>query len=429
MAAGLSFDQAPPIDVPYRFLLSAPAFGVAAGVLFAFSGPEIVASRWAGTSLAFVHLLTAGFMLQAMCGALLQFMPVATGALIPAARPVAGLSHAALLVGTLVLVTGFLLHDRRLFGLAILLLGSGGLVFAVAVAKALWQPLPAGATLRALRVAVAGVLLTLGLGLLLAAGLALPAPLPLLELTFAHAAAGFGAWSLCLLAGVCFYVVPMFQLTPAYPSRVAQLLPPVAGLAALLAGSFELLGWPGAARAGLAVLLAAGALFAGLTLRLQGQRRRQVTDVTYWFFRVAMIAGLSGIAIGLAEWASVPLPAVPLLTTATFLFLGAFLSVINGMLYKIVPFINWLHLQRIVQEGQLNTLLPTMRDMIPQRAMQAQLAIHVVALLLWWASAMVPALAVAAGSLLALSSAALAANLIVAVRRYRRFRDRLRAGG
>ena len=65
MQPNLSFEQAPPISVPYRFFLTAPWFGVAAGLLLAFMGEDMLASRWTPGALAGTHLLVAGFMLQA----------------------------------------------------------------------------------------------------------------------------------------------------------------------------------------------------------------------------------------------------------------------------------------------------------------------------------------------------------------------------
>ena len=79
MHPNLSFDQAPPVSVPFRFFLTAPWFGVAAGLLLAWSGDLAVASRWTGQALALTHLLVAGYLLQAMTGALFQFVPVAAG--------------------------------------------------------------------------------------------------------------------------------------------------------------------------------------------------------------------------------------------------------------------------------------------------------------------------------------------------------------
>ena len=74
MDASLSFEQAPPISVPFRFFLTAPLFGVAAGLLLIWFGADALASRWNAPTLALTHLLTVGFMLEAMCGALLQIL-------------------------------------------------------------------------------------------------------------------------------------------------------------------------------------------------------------------------------------------------------------------------------------------------------------------------------------------------------------------
>jgi hypothetical protein len=46
MQPGLSFEQAPPISVPFRFFLTAPLFGMAAGLLLLWQGPAALASRW-----------------------------------------------------------------------------------------------------------------------------------------------------------------------------------------------------------------------------------------------------------------------------------------------------------------------------------------------------------------------------------------------
>ena len=81
MQALLSFDQAPPISAPMRYFLTAPLFAILAGVLILVSGPDIFASRWTPAALALTHLITAGFMLQVMLGAMQQLLPVAVGAI------------------------------------------------------------------------------------------------------------------------------------------------------------------------------------------------------------------------------------------------------------------------------------------------------------------------------------------------------------
>ena len=108
MHPSLSFDQAPPISVPYRFFLVAPWFGVLAGLLLAWSGADAFASRWTPEALALTHLIALGFMLQAMSGALFQFIPVAVGGNVWRPRLVANAVQALLVLATLLLVAGLL---------------------------------------------------------------------------------------------------------------------------------------------------------------------------------------------------------------------------------------------------------------------------------------------------------------------------------
>ena len=75
----LSFENAPPFAAPLRFFLTAPLFSLAAGLLLMAAGPDLLASRWTPGLLAATHLITVGFMLQVMLGALIQILPVVAG--------------------------------------------------------------------------------------------------------------------------------------------------------------------------------------------------------------------------------------------------------------------------------------------------------------------------------------------------------------
>lgn len=426
MHPNLSFEQAPPVSVPYRFFLTAPWFGVAAGLLLTFSGGDLLASRWTSGALAATHLLVVGFMLQAMCGALMQFVPVAAGGNIWRPRLVAGVVHPLLLVSAVLLVSAFLSQRGGLFiaaahGFA-LALGFYGVV----VGSALWRTPARGATIIALRIALLGLLVTMTLGVVLATGIARGASLPLLTLTDVHAAWGLGGWALVLLAGVSYFVVPMFQLTPAYPAWLARGLPLLL-LALLLIWSVLLLGLGERGRlwaflGGLGV----AALFGATTLYLQYRRRRKVSDTTLLFFRTAMLSLLALLLSALLfaltpDWQGDPRLAVWLGVLA---LVGVFVSAISGMLYKIMPFLNWLHLQRLCG---LNTLPPTMNQMIPEPAMRWQFHVHLAALALLLASVWLPVLARPAGLLFAVDCAWLGVNLANAVRAYLRFKNRIRA--
>jgi hypothetical protein len=105
-------------------------------------------------------------------------------------------------------------------------------------------------------------------------------------------------------------------------------------------------------------------------------------------------------------------------------FAGVFVSAITGMMYKIMPFLNWLHLQRL---GAPLSAVPNMNRMIPAAAMTGQMRLHVLAVALLLAAIWQPGLMRLAGLAYAASSAWLGWNLLGAVRRYRGFRDQIRA--
>jgi hypothetical protein len=426
MHPNLSFEQAPPIDVPFRFFLTAPLFGAAAGGLLLIGGEEMLASRWMPAALAGTHLLVLGFMLQAMCGALLQFLPVAAGANVWRPRWVAGVVHPLLIVSTVLLVAAFLSQRPGLFIAAAHGLGAALGFFAVVTTIALWRTPAQGATLVALRLALLGLVATAALGILLATGLARGADWPLMQIADLHAAWGLGGWALILLAGVSYYVVPMFQLTPAYPTWLARAFP-WALLAALLA--WTLFFDPVATARQQAAFLGGVGLssaFAITTLHLQQRRRRKSLDATLLFFRTAM---LSLLAVFLSALAFMLLPAWQgeprgALWIGLLGIVGVFVSAINGMLYKIVPFLSWLHLQNLCG---LRALPPTMHQMIPEKRMHWQFRLYLAAYALLCAAVWAPQLAKAAGLLFCGSCLFLEANLLKAVGVYRDFKARIRA--
>ena len=426
----LSFEQAPPISVPYRFFLTAPVFGIVAGLILAWYGPAALLSRWSQGALAMTHLIVVDFMLQAMCGSLLQFVAVVAGANIWRPGLVAAVVHPLITTGAVLLASAFVFEMPALFLLAAATFSIALGLFLTVMAIALLKTPARGMTIHVLRLAVLGLLVTLALGVTLASVLGLQhTGFPLLVFVNVHVAWGLGGWALMLVIGVSYLVVPMFQLTPAYPVWLTRALP--VGLVVVLSlWSLQLLsatGEPQAWQAGVAV---AGMLLAGLyavtTLWLQQRRRRRLTDVTFAYWRLAMTALLS-YAVSWVVFAVVPdLGSHP--RTALWLGVlalpGVFLSIIIGMLYKIMPFLNWLHLQRI---GDPRAPPPNMKQMIPERAMRGQLRLHLVALALLLAAVLWPPLAMAAGLAFAGSCLWLEWNLIGALRVYERFRDQILA--
>ncbi len=222
---GLSLEQAPPISVPLRFFITAPLFALAASVLALWQGPGLFYSRWSPALLGITHLLTLGYMGLVMLGASMQMLPVVAGTAMKQPARVASFIH-ALATGGIVLLCGGLIFTAPLaLKIALPVLGGTLLLFAVLVVVTLRRALPQNMTARAMRLAVLMLAATVLLGLILLSNHAFGWWLQQREmLVNLHLTWGLLGWVGILIVGVAYQVVPMFQLTPAYPARLTRWL-------------------------------------------------------------------------------------------------------------------------------------------------------------------------------------------------------------
>jgi hypothetical protein len=408
--ANFTPDQSPLPGITLPFLAAAPWFAVAAGLLLTWQGPAALTSRWSPATLALTHLLTVGFMLQAMWGALLQFACVVGGARIWRAAASARLAQALMLFGGIALPVALGTANGSLLMAGAMPL-SGGIAVAVASLLAgLWR---SRAGLRAgglLWPALLALTVTGGLGVLLVGALGGRITILLPQVTDLHAAWGLGGWSLLLLIGVGTIAVPMLHLTVRYPRWIAI------GCAALVCGS--LLAWSllvmlpvglerAAVVAQVAVAVAAGT-FAAVMLQLMRRARRPARDASalYWWMALTCML-LAAIARCLMEWVPSLIPAEATLGLGILVLVGVFVAAISGMMYKIVPFMLWLRLMRL--HGARRA--PGIADIIPARAARGQCLSFACALPLLLIAAFAPPLARAAGAAFCVSSLWLAVNV------------------
>lgn len=419
MQAGMAFENAPPFMAPLRFFLTAPLFAALAGLLIAVDGGDLFASRWTPGALAATHLITVGFMLQTMLGALIQILPVLAG--VDLVRPLwlAQVVHLGLSAGALLLVSGFLLGQPLLLSSAALVLCLSVLIFLTVVMRAMAGVPSTSPTIRGIKFALFGLAGVVGLGAALALALANGWAWPLPALADLHAGWGLGGWAGVLLAAMAYVVVPMFQLTPAYPMRSSWWFP-VVMLGMLLTWTLGVAAdWQWLGRLSQLVAASAGIAFAGLTLRLQSKRRRARADATYRYWQLGLgscifalflllTAAIWPAAGDIDGWA----PGFGVLLLA-----GGFLPLISGMLYKILPFLAWLHLQSC---GMAKVPAPAMNKLLPDAETQRQMQVYVLAFALLLGAVIFPGwLARPAGLFFALANGWLFWNLWGAVRRYR----------
>lgn len=419
MQRALAYALSPAPGASLRFLLTAPWFALLAALLLLWTGDQAFVSRWSAPTLGATHLLTLGYLSMAMAGAMLQLIPVVTGTTLAPARSSIAAAWSGLALGALLLAAALTLNATPLFLPAALLLAASFALIMAPVARALARPATPAAMpmVRGMRIALGGLLVTVGLGAALTLHLGGRASLPVITLTDLHAAWGLIGWVAMLVVCVAFQVIPMFQSSQTYPALVTRWA--VWVLAGLLAAwSTVWICAPGYAGLAGAPVGAALVAYAALTAWLLTKRKRKDIDATTLYWRLS----LASLAASALLYVAPKGEAVALATGVTFMA-GFAMGAVNGMLYKIVPFLLWYHMQQDPRASKASVL--PIRTILPDAKARRQFWWHTAALLALLAAVAWPAwLARPAGALLAVACLQLALDLSGAARRCRRAQAR-----
>ena len=385
----LSTEQAPPISLPLLFFTAAPLFLLVAALMLVSGPGNPFTDMHSPALLAATHSITLGFMAMIMLGAIQQILAVVIVSPMPASRLTAWVTFLLLISGTLLLPAGFKLGNPVLLNLAWPLLGLAFITFIIASLISLAFSPAQNSTKTAILLSILSLVGAIALGMLLAHGYASGSMLPYTKLAAAHISLSLGGWVLLLIIGVSYQVVPMFQLTPNYPEWLGLGLAP-AILIVLVLSLLSLLlesrpHW--LVIAGHVMFWFLAGIFAVTTLRLQSKRRRRIADATFSFFRLGMMALLCAALFDIASLFSPSIELCETLSAVLFL-LGFAMSLMHGMLYKIVPFLVWFHLFR----GGIKRGVPNMKEIIPEHLMWRHLWLHRGTLLAamiapWWIAA------------------------------------------
>ncbi|MGZ8548436.1 MAG: hypothetical protein ACXW33_07505 [Sulfuricurvum sp.] len=360
MFNGLSLDQAPPISVVLRFFITLPLFGLILCFLMIFFPSEILIPSHP-ISLAGIHLLFLGMISMGMIGALFQMQSVLGGAPIPSPLGNSLIIHTLLSTGALALASAFMFQVPTLFIIAAVLLGSGVVYFAQILLPLLVKKMGHN-TLQGMRFAIVSLLITAILGIIMATSYANETfgdYHPLLRAS--HYSIGLIGWVAALIIYVAFQVVEMFYVTTPYSDWYKNNVKRI-----LAASLFLKILWLFAALPfawvfdGVIIMLLIG--FATTTMKRLRSRKRRVSDVSILFWMLGI--GLLMIAL-LSHLGSMfnlypPLEEISLIAFALFA-----LSIILGMMGKIVPFLVWFHLN---SAGYMET--PIMSNIIPQKRLK-----------------------------------------------------------
>lgn len=407
---GLSLDQAPPLDAPARFFITAPIFGMLAAVLIFMTDPALLLSRHSLEAIVIVHLFTIGMFAMAMLGALQQMLPVLAGVSLPKAKAVATFSHLALVLGLLLMAVGLLQSSKVMLLLAAVGLGAGFIVLLATIALAMKKVAFFTPTVKAMMVAVTMAFLVTLLGLHLLSGYA-SGNISELQVTLAdiHSVWAVFGFAGLLIVGVAFQVLPMFYVTPQFKTFTTQSMVPLMTLGLLIWMVLNIF-LPEYAWTGKLIVTLFFLAFSAMIFKKFHERRRPISDVTvkYWHLGALLLAS------GLLLWqADVWLEADHI--SVVSVFIGGFvLSIISGMLYKVLPFLVWFHLN-----GQGYMSVPTMNEMIDKRLALTQFILFALSIVLFIAAFWVPMLTKIGALSLFISMTLLEYNLIQALDVYR----------
>lgn len=391
--AHLSVESAPPIQIPYRFLLTAPLFGVLFSLLLLFEGGEMVASRWSPQLIGSLHLLNIGVLMMVVSGVLFQMLPVVGGVQFPGIRPLSTLLHLSLSLGALLLFAGMQLSQPLLLSLSLWVLVLGLLPYLLLLLWILFLSSSPPEWVRLLRYVAPFLLLLAGLGVMLLMGWSDHSVSLKRGWTDIHAVWGLGGWFTLLLMATSFQLIPMFQVTPEFPYWFKRWLVPLIALSLLLWGGGKMVGLGIATDLLLMVSAIGVALYGVVTLYLLKQRKRKIFDATVLFWQVALLSLTVGAGVLLSS--QLLQQPIPSLLALVWIF-AVLLPMLAGMILKIAPFLVFLHLQQQMirnpeQMGNLATL-PNLFQILPTRWSRALLVIYLVTLCTGLLSIYTPAL-------------------------------------
>lgn len=347
--SGLSFNALPPIDLPFRFFLTAPLFIIACALLVLFSGESLWLSRWQGSMLALTHGFTLGFLTMVMMGALLQLLPVIGGVGIAKPRLIATTSHILYSVGVITLMLSFIFTKNWLTLTALVLLSLGLGIYLGAIIWVLIKKISQGDSINCFRLAITALVFLLLLGILLLASRAgVTVPFINLDkhLTDIHALMGLVGWASLMIVAVSFQILPMFHVAPNMPKYIRQYL--AVSIFTLL------LVYMVYAEFALPLIVISHGVFAVTLFYIVNQRKRKIADtsIKYWQLAAGTLLLLNVLyllpdSFYLAGETPlfIALPDKAMLLTAIFIYFYL-LSVIQGMLLKILPFLSYTHLQQ-----------------------------------------------------------------------------------
>ena len=407
--SNLSFSALPPINVPFRYFISASLFLLLAVALMLITGQELWSSRWHPNMLAITHLFTLGFISMVMIGAIYQFLPVIGGVGLSKPQRVANIAHSLHVIGTLALTANFLWPSTTLKYSAVLALTVGFTYYLSAIARVLIKKLSQGYTIVGMRLALVcfvvvifiGLLLLIKTDLLIQAQQLAPSALSDLiqgyfftdkSATDLHALIGGLGWITVFIIALSGQIIPMFHVTPKVPEFIAKYLPSTLVLLLLVLIFASVDSFIGQLIIGVILVLICS--YGLVLLYILSKRKRKVSDtsIQYWQFSSASLLVISVLFFIPEQFYNNLLNANKALLLAWMFGYFYIVSIIEAMLLKIIPFLTYTHLQNLcLANFSAMQYLPHMHELLVKKHGQLLFKLHLCSSFLLILSIVLPA--------------------------------------
>lgn len=403
---GLSLDQAPPYKIPMFYYIIASFYLIIFSICLSTYAIGIE-SRHYYEAIAITHVLTLGFFTHVMFGSLFQMIPVIIGVAYKKVNLQAKIILALLNIGTICFITGFLLSNKIFMHIASLCLTVSIAFFAISTFLTILKTEDKNPTVKTFLTALVFLIIGVIFGVisLINHGSGFTSK----NFADAHISSIFFGWLIMLISGVSYKVIPMFYVTKEYPLFIKNHFYWILTLIIILLSLF-IISDSTLVPLFKSLLTIATLLFSLTTIYLLKNRKRPRRDTTVnlWYF--AMI----NLSIASIIWiVSIFFDKEFNFLLAVVFGLGFAYSIINGMLYKIVPFLTWFHLSsKMIFDAEMSLV-------IKSKYMKLQYNIYIIAYFMFLLAIFIKPIVYVAILLFLISSIILCYNIISAYKYYR----------
>lgn len=403
---GLSLTQAPPISVPFRFFLSAPIFGVLISLIFLVFPFDEVSNEYHNVSIGLIHLFTLGILTMIIFGAMQQMMPVLAGAVVSKPKLFANIVHSSLFIGTICMSFSFILDMKQLLYIGVLFLSLSFLSFFIVCIKLLFEVKFLTSTVKAMRLFSLSGLITFILGFYLAFS-HIDSNITENYLVFVNTHILFGllGFAFLLIIGVSFQVIPMFYVALDFPKFIQHKVPIILFITLFISFFFFYFEINFLFLKFIFVVIILS--FAYFALKSLNNRKRPVFDVTLWYWKFSLICLIISMIIWLFD-----IFESNYILAICFAF-GFLYSLLQGMVYKIIPFLSWFHLN---SKGYFS--IPTIREFIDERWIKLHFSLHFFSIIFFLISYFEKEFIYIAATLFLLSNVLFFINALGAIKKY-----------